>query len=175
MGASKKDFEEIRNKSLFQISNEYRSLEMELFKTGGELTPEIETMLAINEAELKEKSKNYVHVIKKIESEVNYIDAEIKRLQQAKKVRKNTIEVLKSGIKNAMELYEVEEIDLITNKINFRKSESVIIECDINELPKELQLIEVKAIPKTEIKKMLKSGKEIKGVYIQENKNLQIK
>ena len=175
MGQSKKIFEDVRQKSLFQISQEYMILEMELYETGGELTPEIEKQLMINETELKEKSKNYVHIIKKVESEVNYIDDEIKRLQQAKKVCKNVIERLKEGIKDAMLLYEVEEIDLITNKINFRKSESVVIDCDINDLPKELKIIEVKPISKTEIKKMLKEGKEFKGVYIKQNKNLQIK
>lgn len=175
MGATKKEFEETRNKSLFQISNEYRNLEMELFESGGEITPEIENQLVINESELKEKSKNYVHVIKKIEFECDYIDAELKRLNQAKKTRKNVISVLKMGIKNAMDLYGYKEIDLITNKINFRKSESVIIDCEINDLPDELKILEVKAISKTEIKRMLKEGKEFENVYIQENKNLQIK
>jgi len=175
MGQSKKDFEELRQKSLFQISNEYRNLEMELFENGGEITPEIENRLEINQTELNEKSKNYVFIIKKIDFEVNYIDLEIKRLQQAKKVRKNTINALKSGIENAMNLYDIEEIDLITNKINFRKSESVIIDAEIQDLPAELKIIEEKIISKTEIKKMLKAGAEIKGVYIQKNKNLQIK
>jgi len=166
--------EMIRKKSLYGISNEYQELISNIIEAEGEITPEQSEMLAINETELKNKSRNYIAVINKQTSDIDFIDKEIKRLQAIKKAKGNLVLRLKESIKNAMILYDIDEIDTTLNKINFRKSESMEIDMDL--LPKKYQVIKqvVTHIPKLELKKLNKEH-QIKGVTIINNKNLQIK
>jgi len=165
----------MEKKSLYGIQSEYMMLINDIIDAEGEITPEQEQSLIINQSELITKSESYIAVINKLKSECDYIDAEIKRLQALKKARKNAENRLKQSLKNAMELYEIDEIKTNLNKINFRKSESVVIECDIADLPDSMKIYKAEAISKTEIKKMLKAGVEVDGVYLKINKNLQIK
>jgi hypothetical protein len=165
----------MEKKSLYGIETEYMELLNFIEEHDGEVTPSINPLLAINRNDLQKKSEGYVAVLNKLSAETDYIDAEVKRLQAAKKVRDNVKERLKNAIADAMTLFDLDEIKTHLNKINFRKSESVIIDVQPEELTKELQKIKIEAISKTEIKKMIKEGKEFKGVRLVENRNLQIK
>ena len=141
---------------------------------GGEITPEIETALAINKSNLQEKSQNYISLIKEIEGRSRTVEIEIKRLQALKKRNDAFVLKLKENIANTMRMLEIDEIRTDLNKINFRKSKSVQIE-DVEMLPNDCVIIEKKPISKTELKKRIENGEVINGVSIIENLNLQIK
>lgn len=161
--------------NIFNIQNEYKQLVSELIENGGEITPELELSLQINKDQLQSKSENYAYIIKQIDAECDVIDNEIKRLQQAKKVRENTVERLKTTLTNAMNVYEVDEIKSPLIKINFRKSESVIV-YDTNSLPQMFKTIKVTETPdKAKIKEAIKSGETVVGAELVINQNLQIK
>ena len=161
-------------KSLFEIGNEYLEIYRLLEDNGGEITPEIETALAINKSNLQEKSQNYISLIKEIEGRSRTVEIEIKRLQALKKRNDTFVLKLKENIANAMRMLEIDEIRTDLNKINFRKSKSVQIE-DVEMLPNDCVIIEKKPISKTELKKRIENGEVINGVSIIENLNLQIK
>jgi len=161
-------------KSIFEIGAEYLQIIDQIHDQEGEITPELETQLAINEKELEVKSIAYIQVLKSVDGNIDMIDKEIKRLQTIKKANTNLKDRLKKAIINAMNLFEVQEIKTALNKISFRKSTSVNIE-DVESLPSDCVIIEKKAISKTELKKRILAGEEIKGVSIVENKLLQIK
>ena len=95
-------------KSLYNIEEEYLKIANQL--EDGELSPELETALAINQSELQGKAVAYAYVIKDSEDTVSVIDAEIKRLQGLKKTEQNKVTRLKETISNAMELYGITEI-----------------------------------------------------------------
>ena len=161
--------------NIYQITGEYQNLVRILTENEGELTSELETALAINKDELQAKGINYAFVIKTIESEIDIIDAEIKRLQGLKKVRVNATDRLKDTLTKAMELYEIDELKTPIIKINFRKSESVEI-TDQTQLPPEYFMVKMEKVPmKIEIKKALKEGVEVPGAYLSINQNIQIK
>jgi len=161
--------------NIYQITGEYQNLVRILTENEGELTSELETALAINKDELQAKGVNYGFVIKTIESEIDIIDAEIKRLQGLKKVRVNATDRLKDTLTKAMELYEIDELKTPIIKINFRKSESVEI-TDQTQLPPEYIMVKMEKVPmKIEIKKALKDGVEVPGAYLSINQNIQIK
>lgn len=162
-------------KSLYGITQEFATLEGMLMDVDGEITPELEEALMINRNELETKSEGYISVIAKKTARVSFIDAEIKRLQAAKKAEKNVIDRLKDTIKNAMLVYDIESIETPLHRISFRKSESVSILIPAEELADKLKLIKTQTIPLSEIKKMLKAGETFEGVSLMENKNLQIK
>ena len=73
--------------TLKEIYEEKGRIEDMLYESGGELTPEIEEALGLNEASLKEKIDGYHKVVVNMEYGMGEIDAEIKRLQTLKKVK----------------------------------------------------------------------------------------
>lgn len=161
--------------NIFNIQNEYKLLVSELIENGGELTPELELSLQINKDQLQSKSENYAYIIKQIDAECDIIDNEIKRLQQAKKVRENTVDRLKSTLTTAMNTFEVTEIKTPLIKLNFRKSESVIV-YDVNSLPQMFKTIKVTETPdKAKIKEVIKNGDTVVGAELVISQNLQIK
>jgi hypothetical protein len=160
-------------KSLYNIEQEYLEIANQL--EDGELSPELETALAINERELQGKAIAYAYVIKEAEDTVSIIDAEIKRLQGLKKTEQNKAQRLKDTIQNAMELYGITEIKTETLKLNFRRSEGVV---GSNEwLTDDLVTIvpEQRKPNLVAIKAAIKEGIEIEGFEIEERYNLQIK
>lgn len=162
--------------NIYQIGQEYLELSEILQDNGGELTEELELRLAINESNLVEKSTGYIQVIKSLDSENDIIDSEIKRLQGLKSNRTKTINRLKETVKDAMLIFGKDKIETPLYKITFRSSKSVEI-YDADLLPPECLKVEVvtKPISKTDIKKLIDSGKEIPGAKVVENRNLQIK
>tara|TARA_R110000822_G_scaffold227432_1_gene360081 strand:- start:421 stop:915 length:495 start_codon:yes stop_codon:yes gene_type:complete len=162
-------------KSLYNIETEYLEIADQL--EGGEVTPELETALAINETELQGKAVAYAYVIKESDDTVGAIDAEIKRLQGLKKTEQNKSKRLKDAISNAMNLYQITEIKTETLKLNFRRSEGVICNDSSVSIPVELSTVVPETIKPnlTAIKKAIKEGEAVTGYEIEERYSLQIK
>lgn len=178
MGRSGEAFLEMREKeetqkqSLFDITLEQKNLINQIESLDGEITPEIEEQLKITEGQLKQKSIAYLEVIKKKEAFNDLIDNEVKRLQSMKKVNNNLVDRLKDNLLIAVQTFG--DFSIGTQKFSTRKSSQVVVE-DVNSLPKEYKTIKVtEAADKNAIKAALKSGKEIKGCFIQDNLNLKI-
>jgi hypothetical protein len=157
--------------NLYQIKNEYLTLASQLEQ--GELTPEIEQQLQINEEQLKEKAINYGYVIRSFEYDNDVIDAEIKRLKQLKEQKENAIDKLKNAVSDAMQLYGIEKIDSPTLKLFFRKSESI----EVSENIDKKYLIEKTTLQpdKNAIKQAIKDGQQVEGAVLVTNYNIQIK
>jgi len=159
--------------TLYDIKQEYLELVNEIEELDGELTPELEYKLKINQSELTNKAIAYHSVILSKEAFNTTVDNEIKRLQALKKQNNNVIDRLKNSLVSAIELYG--DFTIGTNTFSLRKSERVEVE-DVNLLPKEFKTVKVtEQANKVEIKKALKLGQEIKNVYLREIFNLKIK
>jgi hypothetical protein len=158
--------------TLYEITIEQKNLINEIEQMEGELTPETEQRLIINESQLQQKSIAYLEVIRAKESFNYLIDGEIKRLQQLKKVNNNVIDRLNDNLLLAVKTFG--DFTVGTQKFGTRKSSQVIVE-DVNDLPKEYKTIKVtESADKVALKKAIQAGEEIKGVHIQENINLKI-
>ena len=161
--------------NIFLIQNEYQLLINQIIEAEGEITSEIETALTINKEQLQSKAVDYSYVIKQLDSDCEQIDAELKRLQQLKKVRTNLAERLKNTISDAMNLYEVEKIETPLIKLSFRNSESVEITNESQLDPCFIVTKTVSSPDKKAIKDAIKNGEIVCGATISYNKNLQIK
>lgn len=157
--------------TLYDIKQEYLELVNEIEELDGELTPELEYKLKINQSELTNKAIAYHSVILSKEAFNTTVDNEIKRLQALKKQNNNVIDRLKNSLVSAIELYG--DFTIGTNTFSLRKSERVEVE-DVNLLPKEYIKVTEQA-DKIAIKKALKLGHKIKNVYLREIFNLKIK
>jgi len=161
--------------NIYDIKNEYQLIITDIINNDGEITPDQETALKINRADLETKGINYAYVIKQLEADCEAIDLEVKRLNALKKVRSNAAERLKANISSAMLLFEVEEIKTPLIKLNFRNSESVEITNEAQLAEKFITTKTVITPDKKAIKEAIKAGEFVEGATISYNKNLQIK
>jgi hypothetical protein len=160
-------------KSLYNITAEALNLASALEE--GEITPELENSLIINQTELQDKAINYASVIRTVEIDVSAIDEELKRLQAIKKAKNNVIDRMKESVDNAMGFYGIEKISTPTLNLSLRKSESIEI---INEsqLADNYKSEKITYSPdKTRIKNAIKEGIEVDGAVLVIKFNLQIK
>lgn len=158
--------------TLYQISEEQRRLDAMLEESGGELTPEIEEALAVNENNFMEKGRDYGFAILRYKAFIDAIKAEKNRLDGLKKTAENAIARMEERMVTAMQTFGREKVEMDTIKLSLRKSERVVVD-DENAVPADCKTIKVD-ISKTELKKHLKAGEEC-GAHLEENQSLQIK
>ena len=164
--------------SLYEISQDLREVYNKL-ESGegidaetGELDEEVVNALTVSQSNLQAKGVDIGYVIKSFDDEIDIYDKEIKRLTERKKALQNAQERLKTTLKNAMVEFGIISIEGKTLKIGLRKSESV--EVNLDELDDKFKRIKVEA-DKVAIKNAIKSGEEVKGAFLVENKSLQIR
>lgn len=161
-------------KTLYNINNDYLELISQVEEAEGVLTPELEQALTINKSELEVKSIAYVEIIKQRESLNERIDNEIKRLQALKKSNDTLVSKLKNNLLNAVNLFGNYDAGFI--KLSTRKSKQVVIDYDVNDLPKQYKVVKVtETADKVAIKKAIESGETVYGCRLVENVNLSIK
>ena len=141
----------------------------------GELTPELETALAINQNELQEKAINYGYAIKSLDDDVTTITEEIRRLTAIKTAKTNASERMREAVSQAMQFYGIEKVTSPTLNLSFRKSE--VVEVDLVEaLSNDFKITKTTVTAdKIAIKQAIKQGENITGARIVEKLNLQIK
>lgn len=159
--------------SLYRISQEQQALNEELFYAEGELTPELEQRLSINQANLEVKAENYATSMAQFEAMEKAAEEEIKRLQAIAKRSKNARERMKSAISTAMETFGIDRLNVGTYRISFRKSEAVIVD-DEQTIPNDYIVVETK-INKAQLKADLKAGAVVSGAHLETRKNIQIR
>jgi len=159
--------------NLYEITRD--AIELASLLETEELTPELEQALVINQEQLQAKAGNYAKVIANIQSDADAIDNEIKRLKAMKESKERAIDRLKSAVKNAMLVSNIEKIESPLFKLSIRKSEAV--EVDIVEaLPGAfINVKNVVTADKVAIKEAIKRGEYVTGARLIENFNLQIK
>lgn len=158
--------------SLYQISEEQRRIEAMLEESGGEITPEIEEALAINETNFLDKSRDYGYAILRFKAYVSAIKAEKQRLDALKESCERSIERMEERLINAMNLFGKPKVELDTLKLFLRRSERVIIDDEAN-IPADCIMVTT-TVSKTDVKRHLAAGEEI-GAHLEENQSLQIK
>ena len=161
--------------NIYKIETEYRDLISVLVENGGELTPELEQALQINQKDLYRKSESYAYAIKELSGEIDIIKSEIERLQALINQRDKSISRMKETVLKAMELYEIDKIETPMIKISVRESEAVEV-INENQIDPIFKVKKVTTtISKSAIKEAIKSGINVNGVVIKKNKSLQIK
>ena len=95
------------NSNIFNISNDYLAIITEIENNDGELTPELEEALAINEQERDDKMEAYAYVIAQKKADIGLAKDEIDRIRGIIKRDENIIDKLKSVLINTMELFNL--------------------------------------------------------------------
>lgn len=161
-------------KSLYQITQEQAELFNFIIEADGEITPDVEESLKINEQNFETKARGYIWMIKKLEADNITIGEEMARLQRIEKRNDKMIDRLKESMKNALIIFgDSKKVDTFT--LSLRKSKQVDI-IDADAIAEEYKNTITKVvISLVGIKKAIEMGIEVKGATIKENQNLQIK
>ena len=159
--------------SLYRISVEQQALNEQLFEAEGELTPELEEALIINEANLTLKAEDYITSMAMFAASAEAAKAEIKRLQAFVKRADNAQERMKNALTFALETFGIDKMEVGTHRISFRKSEGVVITNEVA-IPNEYIIVETK-VNKAQLKADLKAGAVVSGAHLETRKNIQIR
>lgn len=159
--------------SLYELTSEHRLICEAIEEAGGEITPEIEAMLAINEENFVSKANGYCEIITKYAQMATLASERIEQLQRVKRVAENTAKRMKERISQAMEEYNLTKVEIGTRKLSFRNSQQL-------EITDEAKIPNIYIKVKTEVDKKalredLKNGVIIEGATLKENKSLQIR
>lgn len=139
---------------------------------------EIEQIKAIVQEQIEAKSTGIVAVVRNLESTVDAIDIEIKRLQDLKKVKKNNIDRLKQYTKECMELRGVKKVETALGNISLRKLPGSVEIIDESKLMNEpIYVVEkvTRTLDKKAILADLKEGLVVDGAILKTGTSLTIK
>lgn len=130
------------------------------------------------ELEITDKLEGYAMVIKNIQSDIDGLKAEEKRLSERRRSLENSVKRMKEAMSSTLELVEDDDKGkkrVKTDKFSFYFIEraSAVVE-DVNELPINFIKTEIKADSKA-LTEYLKSGNEVKGATLKVNKSLSIR
>ena len=167
--------------SLYQLTNNFVEVDNlidEYLEAGQEdLADNLVKANQIIAKEIENKSTGFIYIFRNMDSQIDVIDAEIKRLQDLKKQVKAKEDRLKTMLKDCMEAIGTTKIETDLGKISIRKSPGSLVIDDETLIPKlykqEIVTVETK-IDKAALKKNIKAGMEIEGCHIEVGTSLTI-
>lgn len=161
------------NISLYALTDEHKLICDAIEENGGEITPEIEAMLAINEANFVTKAEGYVEIIAKYEDMAEKCKVRKSQLDVVQRISENAVRRMKERLLQAMLEYKVEKVESGVRKLSLRNSKSVEITNEAR-IPNNYIKVTTK-IDKTSLRADLMAGKIVEGAELKTNQTLTIR
>jgi hypothetical protein len=159
--------------SLYELTSEHRLICDAIEEAGGEITPEIEAMLAINEENFVTKAEGYAEIIAKYAQMAENAKARKAQLDAVQKVAENAVKRMKERILDAMTEYGLQKVESGVHKFSLRTSKAVEV-LDEAKIPNHYIKVTT-AIDKSALRADLMAGVAVEGAELKENKSLQIR
>ena len=161
--------------TLYGITAELNGILAQLEELGGEITPELEQALAINEGQFVAKAEDYGHAILNLKGMAAAAKAEKERLAALQKFYENAQKRLTDALSTAMQVFGHDKVENATMRLSLRHSTATEVD-DLDAIPAEYKTTKVEVVAdKTAIKKAIQSGEDVPGAHLVENVSLQIK
>lgn len=161
--------------TLYGITAELNGILAQLEELGGEITPEIEQALAINEEQFVAKAEDYGHAILNLKGMAAAAKAEKERLAGLQKFYENAQKRLADALSTAMQVFGQDKVENATMRLSLRHTTATEVD-DLDQLPAEYKTTKVEVVAdKTAIKKAIQEGEDVPGAHLVENVSLQIK
>lgn len=161
--------------TLYGITAELNGILAQLEELGGEIPPELEQALAINEEQFVAKAEDYGHAILNLKGMAAAAKAEKERLAGLQKFYENAQKRLTDALSTAMQVFGHDKVENATMRLSLRHSTATEVD-DIDQVPAEYKTTKVEVVAdKTAIKKAIQDGIEVPGAHLVENVSLQIK
>ena len=156
--------------ALYEISGRMRELVSLEVEDESFAEAVLDTLEGI-EGEFNDKAVSVSHAILNLDSDIEAIDREIKRLQDRKRVLSNRKEHIREYLRTNMESTGISKISCPLFTITLVKGRESVVVDDQDKLPDELVKVETSIKPdKPAISKQLKSGKEVPGARLERSK-----
>lgn len=161
--------------TLYGITAELNAILAQLEELGGEITPELEQALAINEEQFVAKAEDYGHAILNLKAMATAAKAEKDRLAALQKFYENAQKRLTDALSTAMQVFGQDKVENATMRLSLRHATATEVD-DLDQVPQEYKTTKVEVVAdKTAIKKAIQSGEAVPGAHLVENVSLQIK
>lgn len=131
-----------------------------------------------SQEDLRDKLENYCKFIRQMESDIEGISFEIKRLQDRKKVLQNTIERSKKVMQMAMETAGERKVkgSIFTISIQANPESVVVDEQYIENIPERYLKFKEPEIDRAKMKEDLKGGAHLEGLcHLEQTESLRIR
>ena len=125
--------------------------------------------------ELQSKSSNIIKYIRNVSLEVEVLSQEEDRLEKLRKQKEKKISSLKKYLTEILLNLDKNKIETELGNLGLRKSVSVTID-NLNLIPKKYIQKKIELVPnKRMLSELLKQGKNVKGVHLEDKYSLQIR
>ena len=161
------------DKSLYHITSEQLKINELLEELEGELTPELEEALMINEDNFLAKSEGYIESIAYFKAKAEAAKVRIEEMQRIKRISENAEKRLKERMQWAMETLGRDKMEVGLHIISLRRTLAVNIISEAA-VPNEYVKVET-SIDKVKLKEALKTGAIIPGAELKYNQSIQIR
>lgn len=163
--------------TLYELTNEY--LQLLDMVSDENVDEEVlkDTMEAID-GEIEIKCDNYGFIIKELQAKADAVDAEIKRLEERKKMWSSNADRIKGNLAAEMKKMNKDKVKTSLFTFFFKKNpKSVVLNegIDWNDVPMEFLKPQEPKIDKMAIKKALESGKEFNFAHLEQGESFQMK
>ena len=161
--------------TLYGITAELNGILAQLEELGGEITPELEQALAINEEQFVAKAEDYGHAILNLKGMAAAAKAEKERLAGLQKFYENAQKRLTDALSTAMQVFGHDKVENATMRLSLFHTTGTEVD-DLYAIPSEFKTTKVEVVAdKTAIKKAIQQGEDVPGAHLVENVSLQIK
>lgn len=125
--------------------------------------------------ELQSKSSNIIKYIRNVSLEVEVLSQEEDRLEKLRKQKEKKVNSLKKYLTDILLNLDKNKIKTELGNLGLRKSVSVAID-NLDLIPKKYIQKKIELVPdKRMLSELLKQGKNIKGVHLEDKYSLQIR
>ena len=163
--------------NIYELTDSIRLL-WDLIDQGELDDDDLKDAMMNSQEDLKDKLEGYCKFIRQMESDINGIDTETKRLQDRKAVLKNTIERCKNVMQMAMETAGEKKVkgQIFTISVQANPESVVLDESYIENIPPEYLKVKDPEIDKAKLKEDLKNGVNLEGIaHLKQNYGLRIR
>lgn len=165
--------------ALYELAENYRMLQAMLDDDEVDEQAIIDTIEAM-EGEFDEAADNIACLIKTVTYETEAMAAEIKKLQERKRIKENKSKRIKEYLLENMQKINRTKIETARNRISIRKNPASLIVTNISALQDNIGNWKSRKwnedeLDKTKIKERLNAGETIEGVRLESSVSLTIK
>lgn len=153
--------------ALYNITEQYRGLVALANESDEDMAEALADTFEAIEGDFNNKAIALITVAKNIDTFIDPIDVEIKRLQARKKAIKNKTDLMRNYLRENMEATGITKIECSLFTISIRKPTKVVNILDVEKIPTDYIDYKTTSSPmKRELLAALKAGEEIEGVSI---------
>ncbi|MGY3724989.1 virus Gp157 [Granulicatella balaenopterae] len=162
--------------NLYELSNNYNQLAQLIEENSDAVENDvlIDTLDAI-ETTMEDKAENIAKLVQSLKAEEEGIKAEVKRLNDKKKVITNKQANLKSYLQDVMQQTGKTKFKSGTFSFAIQKNPPKAVIDDLSLLPFEVLVVQPPTPDLNIIKGMLKAGEEVPGAHLEQGESLRIR